>query len=371
MPYIRFLWSAVVLSPLWAAPLMAGTNNPDISVLGQPRAVWTNDRANPDRLRTRLDIGETEFVFDAYLNPYAKGFFVVSLGEEGAGLEEGFFTVFRSLPLNLGLKAGKYRVGFGKLNPAHPHTYPVADRFGVLAAYLPGDEAFNEVGVSLSRRFAVGEQGAVELTVDGLQGDTFRIEREPTGDPGDPLASGSGDGSNQTRPAFNGRVSYFDLLGERSGLEFGATIAQGTNNVAARARTTIFGFDAKAKLWRSPQASLLLQAEGLELKRDEAAWSPVSGYTLTGRSAAGFYLLADYAFAVHYSLGASYERFQTPAEEKPWNSSVGAHAAYAVLEESLVVHGGWDHPMPEAGDAADTITLWIVYSMGPHKAHQF
>ena len=79
------------------------------------------------------------------------------------------------------------------MNPAHPHVYPVADRFGVLAAYLPGDEAFNEVGVSLSRRFAVGEQGALELTVDGLQGDTFRIERAPTDDPADPLSSGAGD----------------------------------------------------------------------------------------------------------------------------------------------------------------------------------
>ncbi len=371
MLHKRFLWGAVVLPLLWAPPLRAGTTNPDISVLGQPRAVWTNDRANPDRLHTRLDIGETEFVFDTYLNPYAKGLFVVSLAEEGIDLEEGFFTVFRGLPLNLALKAGKYRVGFGKMNPAHPHTYPVADRFGVLAAYLPGDEAFNEVGVSLSRRFAVGEQGALELTLDGLQGDTFRIEREPTGDPTDPLVSGRGDEAYQTRPAFNGRMSFFDMVGERSGLELGATVAEGTNNVAARARTTIFGFDAKAKLWRSAQAYLLLQGEALGLNRDEAAWSPETGYTLANRSAAGFYLLSDYAFAVRYNLGASYERYQAPEAGKPWNASVGVHAGYSVLEESLVVHGGWDHFMPEAGDAIDTITMWIVYSMGPHKAHQF
>lgn len=370
MSHQRFLLLTVLLFLPWASPSRAGTVNPDISVLGQPRAVWTNDPGNPDRLRTRLDVGETEFVFDAYLNPYAKGMFVLSLAEEGMELEEGYFTVFRSLPLNLGLKTGKYRVGFGEMNPTHLHTYPVAERFRVLT-YLPGDEAFNEVGVSLTRRFAVGEQGALELTADALQGDTFRIAREPTDDQRDPLVSGIGDEADRTRPAFNGRVSFFDMIGERSGLEFGASLAQGTSNVAARARTTVFGVDAKARLWRTPQAYLLLQGEGLATRRDAVAWSPESGYTLTDLRAAGFYLLGDYAFAVHYNLGATYERFQAPEADEPWNSSVGIHAGYSVLEESLVVRGGWDHFMPDAGDAIDTITIWFVYSMGPHKAHQF
>jgi hypothetical protein len=367
----RLLWGAILAPMLWAAPIMAGTTNPDISVLGQPRAVWTNDQGDPNRLRPRLDVGETEFVFDAYLNPYAKGFFTVSLAEDGGELEEGYFTLFRGLPLSLGLKAGKYRVGFGKMNPAHPHTYRVPERFHVLAAYLPGEEAFNEVGVSLSRRLAIGEDGSLELAVDGLQGDSFRIEREPTGDPQDPIARGEGDDQDLTRPAINARLSFFDLIGERSGLEIGGSLTHGTNNVAAKARTTVLGLDAKAKLWRSAQAYLLLQGEGLALQRDEASWSPESGYALTDRRATGFYLLADYAFAVRYNLGASYERFQAPEQGKPSNSSLGFHTGYALLEESLVINCGWDRFTPSDGDAIDTVTLWIVYSMGPHKAHQF
>jgi hypothetical protein len=109
----------LILAARGAPPARAGVVNPDISVLGQPLMRWTNDLSSPSPKRVTFDQGEVEMVYDAYLNPYAKGYFVVSLAPEGIDLEEGYFTLLRGLPGGLALKGGKCRVNFGKLNPTH------------------------------------------------------------------------------------------------------------------------------------------------------------------------------------------------------------------------------------------------------------
>lgn len=354
----------------------AGVVNPDISVIGQPFISITDDPGSPDHGRPIVDVGETEFVFDAYLNPYSKGNITVSLGEEGMELEEGTFTVLRGLPLGLNVKGGKYRVGFGKLNAAHPHTYPFGERFRVLAAYLPGEEAFNETGFSVSKQLSLVGDAALTATVDYLQGDSFRIEREPSGDPGDPLNAGdgaadNGDANERTRPGVNARLSGFTMLGEQSALEVGLSAAHGTNNVAAGARTTVMGADAKAKLWRSANSYLVVQGELLRLDRDEASWSPEAGYERSGVTRTGGYLFADYNWARRYDAGVSFERHQRIEAKQSVDAAVGVFAGYALMEETLVLRLVWDRFLPDAGDATNTVRFHVVYSMGPHKAHQF
>ena len=167
---------ACALAVSITAPAHAVTN-PDISVLGQPFARWTTDPADPSRRRATLDPGEVELVFDAYLNPYAKGFVVGAIGDEGLDLEEGYFTLLRGLPGDLQVKGGRYRVGFGKLNALHPHAVPFAERPRVLAAFLPGEEAFVETGLSLSERIPLPGAFSLTASADWLQGDQFRIPR--------------------------------------------------------------------------------------------------------------------------------------------------------------------------------------------------
>jgi hypothetical protein len=370
----RFRLIAVVASAtlaLVASAAHAGVVNPDISVIGQPFITLTNDPAAADHKRPRIDVGETEIVFDAPLNPYAHGNFTMSLGTGGLTLEEGYFTLVRGLPAGLALKGGQYRTAFGHLNPTHPHALPFAERFGVLAAYLPGDEALIERGVSLSRRVPIAGDFSVDVSADWLQGDTFRIARAPSGNLGDPLATGGNDLAGESRPAFNGRISGFQLLGDQSGIDFGVSATGGTNNVAAGARTRVFGVDAKAKLWTNPRAYLVLQGEVLHLDRDVAAWNPATGYRTSVVTPTGGYVFADYAWATRYDAGASYEVFQRPTLAEERDQSVGAYAGLALLEESTVFRGEWRRTIPDGGDAFDTYTLRVIYSMGPHKAHQF
>lgn len=373
----RFVSAFAVLATA-AAPTLAGVTNPNISVIGQPFIQWNDDPTSPGYHRATLDPGEVEAVFDAYLNPYAFGSFTLALGEEGMELEEGYFQLLRGLPLGLALKGGQYRVGFGKLNPIHPHAYPFAERWRVMANYLPGEESYDETGMSLSERIPMPGDFSLVATGDWLQGDTFRIEREPSGASNDPIYTDE-DLSEDTRPAFVGRVDGFTQIGEQSGLEVGLSATQGTNNVAADTKTTILGADVKAKLWDSPNSYLVLQGELLRQQMDSAEWDSTSAsYTTSEVTSNGGYAYVDYNFKVRYNLGGGYERYRQPIPDGPWDYAFKAWAGFSLMEETTVFRLDWDYYQPgtppggsETPAAVNTVTLRVIFSMGPHKAHQF
>jgi hypothetical protein len=328
-----------------------------------------------------MEQGELEMVFDSYLNPYAKGYVVGSLGTEGLSLEEGYFTLLRGLPGDIQLKGGKYRVGFGKLNPMHPHAVPFADRPHVLATYLPGGDSFNEIGMSASWRVPL--PGAFSLTASGdwLQGDTFRIPRAASGDPNDPLTLDpvNGDRSAEARPAFVGNLSGFGQIGERSGYEVSASATGGTNNVAAGTRTLIYDGAGKLKLWTAANSYLLVQGEVLKLEREVASWDPTTpGYVSSQVTPLGGYVFADYEFDPRYDAGVLYEHYQQPTHDRVADQAFGAFAGLALMEETTSFRLDWMHFMPGTPPgvsitppSTDTVTMRVIFSMGPHKAHQF
>jgi hypothetical protein len=379
MPRSRSTWAAPVLVLALVAPARGGVVNPDISVIGQPLVRWTDAADDPARRRVTLDPGEVEFIADAALNPFARGTVVTSLGPAGLSLEEGYFDLTRGLPAGLALRGGQYRAGFGKMNPAHPHTYPFAERFHVLAAYLPGEESFNETGVSVSKQFALPRDIALTASADWLQGDSFRTAREPSAS-NDPLRAdpSGGDRAAEPRPAGLARLAAFVPVGDRSGVEFGLSGTSGTNDVAAGTRTTVLGADLKAKLWRSADAYLLVQAEALHLTRDDAGWDSTSAaYTSTRVTPSGGYVFADWGWKRRYDMGAGYERWQRPDVTGAWDQAMRVFAGLALMEETTAFRVDLERHLPGATAGApspavvNTVHLRVIYSMGPHKAHQF
>jgi hypothetical protein len=367
-----------LLAIAFAASARAATTNPDISVIGQPFVRWTDEPGNPAQHHPVMSAGETEFVFDAALNPYARGFFAVALAEGEVGLEEGYFSLLRGLPGGITLKGGKYRVGFGKLNEKHPHQYPFAERPGVLAAYLPGEESYNETGVDVSYRLPLPTAWTLTASADVLQGDSFRRAREASQAPDDPLNQDPDDGDAQQEPraAWLARLAAFAGVGDRGGLELGLSATEGTNNVAADARTLVWGADVKAKLWTAPAAYLLLQGEYLAMDRDDAGWAGLpAGYTLDRTDAAGAYAYADYNWATRYNAGISYEQYDDPEAAGESVGAVGLFAGLALMEETTVFRLDWKRLQRDvpgtATDPVQTLTLRVIFSMGPHKAHQF
>jgi hypothetical protein len=368
-----------LITGAWIASARAGVVNPDISLIGQPLMRWSDDPLDPGRKRPRFEVGETEVVFDAPLNPYARGTAILTFADGEADVEEAFFTLLRGLPGGIAIKGGKYRAGFGKLNIAHPHTYPFAERFRVLAAYLPGDEALNETGVQVSERIPTPGDLSLTASADWFQGDSFRLERASSGALNDPLDTKlEGDRADEPRPAGLGRLASFIPIGDRSGIELGLSGLQGTNNVAAATRTTVLGGDLKAKIWNSASSYILLQGEFLKLDREEALWDSVAArYSHGSVEPAGGYVFADYNFATRYNAGASFESYQQANADKTRDNAVGLFAGLALLEESTAFRLSWERfqaGTPPGGakpKAINTVTLRVIYSMGPHKAHQF
>jgi len=66
----RFLSCALLVLAL-ASPRAthAGVTNPDISVIGQTTLAWNDVAGDAAGKRPVFNVGETEFVFDAALNP--------------------------------------------------------------------------------------------------------------------------------------------------------------------------------------------------------------------------------------------------------------------------------------------------------------
>jgi hypothetical protein len=373
----RLLFGAVLVTAA-ATPALAGVVNPDISVIGQPLMRWTDDPFDPSRKRLTFDVGETEFVFDAALNPYARGTFVAALSDEGFELEEGYIQFVRGLPPGLAIKGGKYRLGFGKFNPVHPHAMPFAERPRILAAYLPGDEAFNETGVQVSERLAIGDM-ALTFSADVLQGDSFRVPRESSGASNDPIdVDALGDREDEPRPAGLGRVSLFVPVGDRSGIELGASGTQGTNNAAAATRTTVLGGDVRAKLWTNARSYVVLHGEVLSLNREDAGWDEVAAaYTSAETKPMGGFVFADWNFNTRYNVGAGFESWENPGLEDVTDTVFRVFGGFSLMEETTAFRLDFEHWQPGAPsgspdpDAVNTITLRVLYSMGPHKAHQF
>jgi hypothetical protein len=248
----------------------------------------------------------------------------------------------------------------------------------VLSAFLPGDEALNETGLQASMRLPAPGDIALTASVDWLQGDSFRRERPTSGMDTDPLegAGEDADHAAEPRPAALARLSAFAPLGDRSGLELGLSATEGTNNVAAGTRTRVIGFDAKAKLWRGERSYVVLQAEALKLNREDAGWDG-AGYTSAELDPWGWYAYADWNLNPRWNVGASFERWQQDLPDPDWNRAVGLFAGFALMEETTALRLDWRHeqaaalPAEDEPSAIDTVTLRVVWSMGPHKAHQF
>jgi hypothetical protein len=358
MRVVLLAGAAVLATLAFVPPARAGVVNPDISLIGQPIMRWTDAPGDPASKRPTLSVGETELMVDAPLNPYARGTAVLSFADGGVDVEEAFFLLERGLPLGLAVKGGKYRVGFGKLNPAHPHTYPFADRPHVLAAYLPGTEAFNETGVQLNKQFALPKDIALTASADWLEGDSFHP-----------------DSAGAPRPAGLGRLSAFIPIGDRSGLELGSSYTQGTNDVAAATRTAIAGGDLKLKYWTSANGYVLVQGEFLALDREALGWNGLAFVKHT-TNASGGYAFVDWNPSQRYDAGVSAESYEDPLAGGARASAFGAFAGIALMEETTSFRLGYErynpaHPNTVGPDATNTITLRVLYSMGPHKAHQF
>ena len=257
----------------------------------------------------------------------------------------------------------------------------------MLAAYLPGADSFNETGLQLSEQFALPGDIALTASADWLQGDSFRIPRSAGAALNDPLTlagtGGDGDRALEPRPAGLGRLSAFVPIGDRSGLELGSSYTQGTNNVAAaHAHGACWAATRSSSTGRRANAYLLVQAEVLSLARDDAGWNgTAAAYTKThGRRPRAATRFSTGTSTRATTRGSRSNATRSRAGNAARATAVGAFAGLALMEETTSFRIGWERFQPPATQragiapsaaAVNTVTIRVLYSMGPHKAHQF
>jgi len=344
------------------------TVNPDISAVGDFRLFSHDDPTRPDE-QNEFNFADPmlELLVSGYLNPYMSAAGVLAWHDGAdAAIEELYATVHRGLPLNLGLRAGKYRLPFGRLNPIHPHAY------SFIMTPLPhemffGEEGLSDVGVQLSTLLPTGDfytelMGAA-LKGEGLLGHGHAHEAEAEHD------------EERTDIGFFGRLTTSFAPGDASELALGLSALNevyevehdttGPEEIATQLRAWVVGTDLKYRWVPSRYTTLQIEAEGL--MRVEEGHD--GGDDLTSYGAYGY---LDYRFRQRYNVGGIAEWVRVEHLAATHNTSrYGLFAGFSPVEETAVVRlvGHWTDP--DDGASFWQITGQLVFSLGPHKAHNF
>ncbi len=351
---VRGLRAALLFStglPLLLFPVSAGVTNPDLSAIGQVMGGYTDSAGSKNSQDPTLRLGEAEIVLDAYLNPYLKGWFTLTGGEDGIGVEEAYTSVVKGLPWGLGLKAGKHRLDFGKVNPSHPHAYAFIDPPRSLTSLLPGgSDGFNETGLQVSDLLPTPGDWASTVSAEVIEGKQFHP------------------GQDYTSLGWTARWANDFLIGDIGALETGLSGASGQDAGRDADPAYLYGGDVKAKFYLPGASQLTAQAEAI-YKRGHLSDSLPTDLRADNRF--GWLASVDYRYHTQFNGGALYEQWNRLGDAEKTDRAFRVFAGYAVLEESTLLRVAYERLLEEDRAGVNSVSMQLLFSMGPHKAHQF
>jgi len=329
-----------------SAPRASKVNlNPDISLIGDFRAWWTNEG---DR-NVDIEVHEVETAFKSVVDPYARADVYVAMGHEDGEfafeLEEAYVTSL-SLPYRLQARAGKFRNTFGRINRTHPHALPFIDVPAPYANFL-GEEGLNDQGVSVSW-LVPNDAFFQELTVEVTRG---------------PADSESFATSEGNRLLYTGHLKNFWDLTENASLELGLSGIVGPNDLEET--TQLAGIDLTYKwkpLRHNTYRSLTLQAEGILSNRTIG-----DGNSIT---ASGFYALAAYQLSRRWHGIVRFDYSDRPGNND-WNETglAGFLGWYATEFQKLEF--GVKTAKSDYFDRTYQALMRLIFVIGTHGAHEY
>jgi hypothetical protein len=278
------------------------------------------------------------------------------------GIEEVYATILRGLPLDLNLRFGKYRAGFGKLNTTHPHAWPFITQPLSQERFL-GEEGLNDLGISASVLLPTGEV-YTSLTADLLRGEAIGS------------ATGMTDSTGGSLP-YAGliRLQSFLPLSDNADMELGLSGYTGIHDPYNHQRFWYINADLKYKYRPSSYTALVLQGEYLYNTRTVVQDHDGNDTPEKRRiGTAGIYLFADLQFLKTYSVGVRYDWSQTPYAADDRAYAIALFAGYYPVEETLGIRLQYQrtvHAAPAGSTTVNQLALQVLFSLGPHKAHPF
>ncbi len=384
---IFFLFGLIMLySQMWAQSNV----NPNISLIGTFNTYTNFIKGDPGYGKLNFQTPEMELLVDGYLNPFALATANISYENNEFGIEELYGNIVRGLPFDMQIKAGKFLVGFGKLNTVHAHAWPFLERPLYHQVFF-GEGGMNDVGVNASFLLPTGDVYTnLEL---GVYKGAFL----------NPLTDANY-ADRGVNPVFVGRLGSFLSIGDYGNLEVGLSSAYGTY---AKGNLILFdilhtsnvqsfnyfygGIDFKYKYSPDAYTAFTFQGEAMfnhrDVPRADIRGIDFSTDKMTTINNSGAFVYFDYRFMAQYSFGIKYDYTAGIVGAEPTftslanddvNSTQGIEGwlAYYPVEETSVLRLGVQHLMFHNGDginrdAATTIKLQFLFSLGPHKAHPF
>jgi hypothetical protein len=332
--------------------------NPDISVIGDFIGAAGGNPSLP--LATlqpfpSLQMHESELGLQAIIDPYARGDFFLSFGEEGVNLEEGYIT-FTALPGNFVAKVGKMRSAFGKVNTLHNHVLPWIDRPLVTTNLVGGEDGIDDAGVSVERILPAPKGLFLDLT-----GQVFR------GDAGDVFRA-----SNRSDVSTVDHLRAYKDITESTNLDIGFSYSRGHSAdkvgsiipLTGDFITNLYGVDATVR-WKPLRRSIYHSF----VARSEFIWSQRQ-QLLSEQRAFGFYASADYQLGRRWFLGGRYDRSDRAQFANLTDKGGSVLLTYWPSEFSQI-RGQYRFTRYAENIDAHELLMQVIFSLGAHGAHPF
>ncbi len=322
--------------------------NPDISVIGDfiGKAGGNSIQPSPS-----LEMHESEVGFQAIIDPYARGDFFLSFGEEGVTLEEGYITL-TALPAGIVAKVGKMRSAFGKVNMTHNHTLPWIDRPLVTNNLVGGEDGIDDAGVSITRIIPAPKGLFLEATGQVFRGDSGTADN--------PVFRAA---RNSDVSAVAHLRSYKDIT-ESTNVDIGLSYARGHNELGTDFLTQLYGVDATLR-WKPLRRSIYHSF----VARSEFIWSQRQQLPLEQR-AFGYYTSADYQLGRRWFLGGRYDW-----SDRSHFANLSDKGGSVVLtywpSEFSQIRGQYRFTKYANNIDANELFMQVIFSLGAHGAHPF
>ena len=328
--------------------------NPDISVIGDFIGAAGGNTAPP--LATlqpfpSMEMHESEIGLQAIIDPYARGDFFVSFGEQGVNLEEGYIT-FTALPAGLIAKAGKMRSAFGKVNTLHNHVLPWVDRPLVTTNLVGGEDGIDDAGFSLQRILPAPKGIFLEATGQVFRGDS------------DDVFAAQQRSDVSTVEHLRG---YRDIT-ESTNVDIGVSYARGHNNgnvtLPGDFITQLYGVDATVR-WKPLRRSIYHSFVG----RSEFIWSQRQQFPREQR-AFGMYASGDYQFGRRWFAGGRFDWSERSQFDNLTDKGAAATLTYWPSEFSQL-RGEYRFTRYAENRDGNELLMQLIFSLGAHGAHPF
>jgi hypothetical protein len=324
--------------------------NPDISVIGDfIGALGGNSQQNLVSLQPipAFEMHESELGLQAIIDPYSRGDFFISFGEQGVNLEEGYIT-FTALPGNFVARVGKMRSAFGKVNTMHNHVLPWVERPLVTNNLVGGEDGIDDAGFSVERILPAPKGIFLQAT-----GQLFR------GDSGDVFKS-----SQRSDVSTVLHLRGYRDLNESTNLDLGVSYARGHNDLGTNFLTHLYGVDATLR-WKPLRRSIYHSFVG----RSEFIWSDRQQLPAT-QHAFGYYASADYQLARRWFLGGRFDH-----SDRSRNGALTDKGGSVVLtywpSEFSQLRGQYRFTHYANNIDANELFVQLIFSLGAHGAHPF